>query len=170
MKRLFAPLALALTLAAAPAFAAPPTPAQVERLLQVMDAQKMADQIIPAMMQQTRQSLEQYFPADADPADRARADHLVAGQEASLREMLAWKNLQPIYTRVYTDTLSAEEVTAMTRFYESPEGRSVMQKLPLIMQRSMVEMQPLLQSSMQKMMQTLEAEVGKDASAPAPKK
>ena len=58
----------------------------------------------------------------------------------------------------------------MTRFYESPEGRSVMQKLPLIMQRSMVEMQPLLQSSMQKMMQTLEAEVGKDASAPAPKK
>ncbi len=165
MKRLLAPLALALTLAAAPAFAAPPTAAQVERLLQVMDAQKMADQMIPAMMQQSRAMLAQSLPADTTPADRARAERLVASQEASLREMLAWKNLQPIYLRVYTDTLSAEEVTAMTRFYESPEGRSVMQKLPLIMQRSMVEMQPLVQQSMQKMMQTLEAEMAKDAPA-----
>ncbi len=165
MKRLFAPLALALTLAAAPAFAAPPSAAQVERLLQVMDAQKMADQMIPAMMQQSRAMLAQSLPADTTPADRARAERLVASQEASLREMLAWKNLQPIYLRVYTDTLSAEEVTAMTRFYESPEGRSVMQKLPQIMQRSMVEMQPLVQQSMQKMMQTLEAEMAKGAPA-----
>ena len=73
MKRLLAPLALALTLAAAPAFAAPPTAAQVERLLQVMDAQKMADQMIPAMMQQSRAMLAQSLPADTTPADRARA-------------------------------------------------------------------------------------------------
>lgn len=165
MKRLLAPLALVLTLAAAPAFAAPPTAAQVERLLQVMDAQKMVDQMIPAVMQQSRLMLDQNLPANVSPEDRARAERLMAGQEASLREMLAWKNLQPIYTRVYTDTLSAEEVTAMTRFYESPEGRSVMQKLPQIMQRSMVEMQPLVQSSMKKMMQTLEAEMAKDAPA-----
>ena len=49
----------------------------------------------------------------------------------------------------------------MTRFYESPEGRSVMQKMPQLLQRTMQEMQPLAQSAMEKMMADMEAEMAK---------
>lgn len=66
------------------------------------------------------------------------------------------------HVRVYADTLNAEEVLAMTRFYESPEGRSVMQKMPKVIQRTMQEMQPLAQAAMQKMMAELEAELARD--------
>lgn len=165
MKRLLATFALSLILST-PAFAAPPSQAQVERLLQVMDARKVVDQMMPAMMQQSRSLLEQTLTGERfSEADRARAERLMDNQETALRQMLAWDKIKPIYMRVYTRTLTDKEVDAMTAFYSSPEGRSVMQKMPQIMQVSMIEMQPLMQESMQKLMQDLqkELETGKDA-------
>lgn len=166
MKKLLAPILFCLLLGlaiAGNAQAAPPSTAQIERLLQVMEAQKVIDQMIPAMMQQSNAMLDrQLASTQASDADKARAQRMMAAQESSLREMLAWNNLKPVYVRVYADTLSAEEVLAMTRFYESPEGRSVMQKMPQVIQRTMQEMQPLAQAAMQKMMAELEAELARD--------
>ena len=165
MKKLLTVIILGLAVMSSAAQAAPPSSAQIERLLQVMEAQKIVDQMIPAMMQQSRMMVEQNLAksdtseADTSEADKARANQVMASQEASLRAMLSWTNLKPVYLRVYSDTLSAEEVLAMTRFYESPEGRSVMQKMPQILQRTMVELQPLAQSAMEKMMADLETEM-----------
>lgn len=169
MKRLLATAALTLAFCA-PAFAAPPTTAQVERLLQAMDAEKVVDQMIPTMMQQSRMMLDQGLAGEAlDDIDRARAQRLMDKQEASLRAMVAWDKIKPIYMRVYTQTLTDKEVEAMTAFYSSPEGHSVMQKMPQILQASMMEMQPLMQASMQKMLQDLQREMDAGKGA-APKK
>lgn len=168
MKRLILASFLAVATSFASAQAAPPTQQQVEKLLDAMEAQKVVDQMIPAMMQQAGGMVDQMLATEsATTADRERAQGLMKSQEQHLREMLAWNNLKPIYIKVYTDTLSDKEVLAMTRFYQSPEGRSVMQKLPQIMQRSMVEMQPLLESSIQKMTQDIQKEF--DSGKPAKK-
>lgn len=160
MKKLLTVIILGLAVMSSTVQAAPPSSAQIERLLQVMEAQKIVDQMIPAMMQQSRMMVEQNLAkSDTSEADKARANQVMASQEASLRAMLSWTNLKPVYLRVYSDTLSAEEVLAMTRFYESPEGRSVMQKMPQILQRTMVELQPLAQSAMEKMMADLQTEM-----------
>ncbi len=160
MKKLLTVIILGLAVMSSTVQAAPPSSAQIERLLQVMEAQKIVDQMIPAMMQQSRMMVDQNLAkSDTSEADKARANQVMASQEASLRAMLSWTNLKPVYLRVYSDTLSAEEVLAMTRFYESPEGRSVMQKMPQILQRTMVELQPLAQSAMEKMMADLQAEM-----------
>ncbi len=146
--------------------AAPPTPAQIDRLLQVMDAQKVIDQMVPAMMQATRTQMEQLLDRNqASQADRDRMQRILAAQEASVRDMLSWDKLKPLYVRVYSDTMTADEVLAMTRFYESPEGRSVMQKMPQILQRTMQEMQPLAESAVQEMMDEIEAEIGDEKPA-----
>ncbi len=160
MKKLLTVIILGLAVMSSTVQAAPPSSAQIERLLQVMEAQKIVDQVIPAMMQQSRMMVDQNLAkSDTSEADKARANQVMASQEASLRAMLSWTNLKPVYLRVYSDTLSAEEVLAMTRFYESPEGRSVMQKMPQILQRTMVELQPLAQSAMEKMMAELQTEM-----------
>lgn len=160
MKKLLTVIILGLAVMSSTVQAAPPSSAQIERLLQVMEAQKIVDQMIPAMMQQSRMMVDQNLAkSDTSEADKARANQVMASQEASLRAMLSWTNLKPVYLRVYSDTLSAEEVLAMTRFYESPEGRSVMQKMPQILQRTMVELQPLAQSAMEKMMAELQTEM-----------
>ena len=82
-----------------------------------------------------------------------------------MRKLLTWKKLKPAYVRVYADTLSAVEVDAMTRFYESPEGRSVRLKMPQILQRTMLEMQPLIVSLMQEQAARMRAEIEADAPA-----
>ncbi|MBE2210519.1 MAG: DUF2059 domain-containing protein [Xanthomonadaceae bacterium] len=162
MKKILATLVLGLLLAGS-AQAAPPTTAQIEHLLQVMDAKKVIDQLLPAMMQQSRALVDQQLASsDASAVDRARVERLLAAQESTVRDMLSWDKLKPIYLRVYTDTMTADEVLAMTRFYESPEGRSVMQKMPQIIQRTMQEMQPIAEAAMQKMMQDLDAEMARD--------
>lgn len=165
MKKFFAPSLLALALMSGNALAAPPSTAQIEHLLKVMEAQKVIDQMIPAMMQQSKALVDQRLAStQASDEDKARAQRILASQEASLRDMLSWQHLKPVYVRVYTDTVSAEEVQAMTRYYESPEGRSMMQKMPLILQRTMQEMQPLAQAAMEKMMKEMETEMaGKDS-------
>ncbi|WP_158601729.1 DUF2059 domain-containing protein [Solilutibacter pythonis] len=162
MKRLS--FALALALAAAAVFAAPPSQRQVEKLLDTMEAQKIVDQMIPAMLEQVREMADQMLAEEnASQAERERARRLLAKQEAELRDTLAWAKLEPIYTRVYADTLTDQEVEAMTAFYDSPEGRGVMRKLPEIMRRSMIEMRPMMQASMQKMMRDIESEFGPPA-------
>ena len=165
VKKLLIPLLLGLAFAGN-VEAAPPTPAQIDRLLQVMDAQKVIDQMVPAMMQATRTQMEQLLDRNqASQADRDRMQRILAAQEASVRDMLSWDKLKPLYVRVYSDTMTADEVLAMTRFYESPEGRSVMQKMPQILQRTMQEMQPLAESAVQEMMDEIEAEIGESKPA-----
>ena len=165
VKKLLIPLLLGLAFAGN-VEAAPPTPAQIDRLLQTMDAQKVIDQMVPAMMQATRTQMEQLLDRNqASQADRDRMQRILAAQEASVRDMLSWDKLKPLYVRVYSDTMTADEVLAMTRFYESPEGRSVMQKMPQILQRTMQEMQPLAESAVQEMMDEIEAEIGDEKPA-----
>ena len=165
VKKLLIPLLLGLAFAGN-VEAAPPTPAQIDRLLQVMDAQKVIDQMVPAMMQATRTQMEQLLDRNqASQTDRDRMQRILAAQEASVRDMLSWDKLKPLYVRVYSDTMTADEVLAMTRFYESPDGRSVMQKMPQILQRTMQEMQPLAESAVQEMMDEIEAEIGDEKPA-----
>ena len=122
--------------------------------------------MVPAMMQATRTQMEQLLDRNqASQADRDRMQRILAAQEASVRDMLSWDKLKPLYVRVYSDTMTADEVLAMTRFYESPEGRSVMQKMPQILQRTMQEMQPLAESAVQEMMDEIEAEIGDEKPA-----
>lgn len=160
MKRLLLAPFIALAFATAPVHAAPPSEQDLEKLMVAMGAEKITEQMIPAIMSQSRQVIEQSLPADEEK--RARAQRILAAQEAELRKMLTWSRLQPIYTQVYADTLTDKEVQALTVFYESPEGRSLMQKLPQIMQRTMAEMQPMVLESIQNMVQSVEKEMSQD--------
>ncbi len=165
MKRLIAAFLLGLALAG-PASAGPPDTARIEHLLEVMEANKIVDQMLPMLAQQTRAMLEQQLDRQkAGPAQRERMQRLLESQEVDMRKLLTWEKLKPAYVRVYADTLSAAEIDAMTRFYESPEGRSVMQKMPQILQRTMVEMQPLIVSLMQEQAARMRSEIEADAPA-----
>ena len=71
MKRLIAAFLLGLALAG-PASAGPPDTARIEHLLEVMEANKIVDQMLPMLAQQTRAMLEQQLDRQkAGPAQRA---------------------------------------------------------------------------------------------------
>ena len=63
--------------------------------------------------------------------------------------------MRPLYVDVYKKTFTSEEVKAMAKFYESPAGKSLLDKTPLLMQNLMLA----IQQKMIPMLEALQAEL-----------
>ena len=61
----------------------------------------------------------------------------LAESRASLRRMLAWERLQPLYMDIYRKTYDGEDVEAMIAFYQSPAGQRVLDRQPQLMENLM---------------------------------
>lgn len=153
-----ASLALVLTVAT-PAFAQAPqqaTEAQVIEMLEAIDLRKVTDDLMTAMMAQSQQIVQQSLPGKVSAQDREIISELMQEHQKIVQTALTWDRLSPIYVRVYQQTLTADEVRALTAFYRTAEGRSAMAKMPQMMQLTMQEMQPILQDIMKQFERSLE--------------
>jgi uncharacterized protein len=142
-----------------PAHAAPPTEGQVDKLMAAMDMRHTLDEMLVQIDAMGENMTQQMLGEDATPEKRESLRKFMATQSASRRKLLSWDTLDPIYRKIYTRLFTAEEVEAMTTFYSSDAGRSVMKKMPQAMQLSMEEMQPLVQSMILDMRNSLETEI-----------
>lgn len=155
--------AAALLLAAACAFAAPaalaaePSDAQVDRLIEVMDMQRMLDEMFAQMDIVGKQMSERMLGDDATPEQRAAVQDAMARQYASMRKFMSWENVGPVYRKVYRRLFTAEEIDAMIAFYGSEAGRGIMRKMPQAMELTMQEMQPMFETLVSDMRKEIEA-------------
>ena len=158
MRRLGLALALALSAAfAGSAFAADPVPppaaqqasaADIDRLLKVMDMQTMMAGMMEQMSTVQAQMVDEAFGSDLSDADRKRMQSLTARTDALVKKRMSWTAIEPVIRKVYLQLFSKQEVDAMTAFYGSPEGSSILRKAPQAMALTMQEMQPLMQGLM----------------------
>lgn len=163
MKRIA--LAAALALATPFAHAARPSVDQVDAMLQAMDAQKSMQGILAQMETSTAAMAQGMLGKDATPDQLATFKRVMAEQQRLLQEAMRWERIAPVYRTVYTETFTAEEVEAMTRFYASAEGRSIMAKMPQALARTMQELQPMMQTLMQQVQTSVQKELAPPASA-----
>lgn len=152
-----------LVCAVAPAHAVPPTDAQIDRLLDTMDMRRTLDEIFVQIETMGESMGRQMLGEDATPEQRASLEKTMARQHDSMRKILSWDTMSPIYRKVYARLFTAEEVEAMTAFYGSNTGRSIMRKMPQAMQLSMEEMQPIMQTLIAEMQKSIETELQGDA-------
>ena len=143
-------LSACLALSAFTAAAAPPSDADIERLLTASRAQSMLDAILPQMEAMQRQQFEQITAGkDLSAEQKAEIERLHVRTSDILRRSLSWEEMRPLYVDVYKKTFSREDVRAMARFYESPAGKSLLDKTPALMQNLMGAVQqkvlPLLE-------------------------
>lgn len=163
MKLLHCLFAVALLFSvSANAGAAPPTDAQVDKLMDTMDMRRTIDDMLVTIEETKRNMGQRMLGDDATPEQAEELRALLEKQQASLRRILSWDSLGPIYRRVYSQLFTAEEVEAMIAFYGSEHGRSIMGKMPKAMQLSMQEMQPLMQTMIADMQRELEAGMASD--------
>ena len=166
MRRLGLVLALALSTAfASPAFAADPPPApqqasaaDIDRLLQVMDMQKMMSGIMEQMSTVQGQMVDEAFGKDLSDADRERMRSVTARSQAMVEKRMSWPAIEPIIRKVYLQLFSKPEVDAMIAFYGSPEGSSILRKAPQAMTLTMQEMQPLMEGLMEDIKADIDSE------------
>ena len=159
-------LSLALLFAFAPALAAEPpvqatgtdvaSAADVDQLLQAMDMKAMMAAMMQQMGAAQEKMLTDAFGSQLTDDKRKRMQEAMATSNAIIQKHLSWDALAPIVRKVYAQTFSKREVQAMTAFYTSPEGASILKKAPQAMALTMQEVQPVMLSAMQEVKAAIE--------------
>lgn len=146
-------LSLAAFALSVSAFAGPPSEASIHKLLEVTKAESLVD----GMLSQVEQSIRHGMIAatrgkQLTPEQRKVLDLAPAKLAAVMREEINWAHLKPAYVQIYRDVLDQSEVDGMIAFYETPAGKASVEKMPMIMQKSMA----MSQESVVKLLPRLE--------------
>lgn len=161
LPRLLASTCLALF--AASALAAPPTDADIDRLLKASRAQSMLGTIVPQMEAMQQQQFQQLTAGKALSAEQqAEVQRIQSRTNEIVRKSLAWEEMHPLYMDVYRKTFTSEEVKAIAKFYESPAGKNLLDKTPALMQNLM----GAVQQKMLPLLEDLKTELGTVAVEP----
>lgn len=135
-------LAAGLLVSALAAQAAPPSDADIERLLKASRAQSMLAAIGPQMEALQQQQFQQLTADRTLSAEQqAEVTRIRARSSEVMRQSLSWEQMRPVYLEVYRETFTSEEVKAMAKFYESRTGKAMLDKTPALMQNLMAAMQ-----------------------------
>jgi hypothetical protein len=153
MKRLLAIATLAAALAASlSAHAIPASQESVEKLLAVTKVESTLETMYSGIEQVMRQSMKQAAQGKPLSPEQQRVfDTVPARFVAVMREEMNWQKMKPLYVQLYRETFEQEEVDGLLVFYASPAGRAFVNKMPIVMQKSMALSQSLMQSVIPKM-------------------
>lgn len=89
----------------------------------------------------------------------------VAAELAQMfREEMNWTQMRPMFVRIYKEALTEEEVQSMLDFYRTPGGKALVEKMPILAQKSMAYVQERMPALIQRMGPTI-AKAVKDAQA-----
>ncbi len=166
-------LVLALALACSAAFAADtkPSEASIKELLTLSDAPKLIDGVMGQVDQMMKGMIAQNTKGQQlNAKQQAAIDAFQSKYSALMREEFSWAKIEPMYVRIYQNSLNQDEIDGMLAFYKTPAGQAVIKKMPALMQQIMAEMPAMMGPLMQKMQplaQQLAADLKAAADAPA---
>lgn len=144
-------LTFALTISATFAADTPASEASIRELLQVTEARKLVDGILPQIDAGMKASMQQALKGQAPtPKQQKSIDKMTEKMMALMQEEFSWEKLEPLYLQIYQKAFTQEEVDGMLAFYKSPAGAAVIKKLPTVMKESMGSVQQMMGPLMQK--------------------
>ena len=120
--------------AAAPASTGGANVKTVEKLLEITHA----DNTAKVLQMQIQNSLaQQVQQLNATPEDKPIIDKYSKEISTTILPELSWAKLKPDMVSAYTQTFTEEEVSAILMFYRTPAGQALVDKTPMMMNRSM---------------------------------
>ena len=130
----------------------PPSDASVRKLLEVSQTHKVLDNVMAQMQATMKQVIQQATQGQAlSPQVKKDIEKRQTEMMSIFNEMLDWHKLEPMYIRVYQKTFTQPEVDNLIAMYQSPGGQALLNKMPIVLQNTMNEMQPIMQPIMQRM-------------------
>jgi len=125
--------------------AEPASENSIKELMVVTQMQKlldgMRDQIDSQFNNAIKQALEGETPSHSQQQAIANMKDKMS---ALIQGELTWEKLEPMYISLYKESFSEEEVAGMLSFYKTPAGRAVIYKLPVLTQKTMLEIQKII--------------------------
>lgn len=151
---LFKRTIISLLITSSALMAAPASENSIRTLLNITESRKLVDGIkaqTEGMMDITiKQSLAGKQPS---PKQTQAINKMKKNTVAVLQTEMSWNKLEPMYVRLYKETFTQEEVDGMIAFYKTPAGKAVITKMPMLMQKTMIEMQKTMVTMMPKLQQ-----------------
>lgn len=141
-RRFLACAAAALAMAASCASAAPPSQESIETLLTLTRSEQL--------IEKSRADMEKYMRSGVamglggrqpDEREQRIIDKMVSESVAVMREALDWPSMRGFMAGLYVQQFSQEEVDGLIAFYRSPAGEALVNKMPLVMDASMANIQ-----------------------------
>lgn len=165
LKPILTVIGLIWTVAISVAVAAdkPPSDDSIKQLLEVAQVHKLIDTMMAQMDAFMKQAMEQATQGEQVPArvqqdiEKRRAQMMVA-----VKDVLDWNKLEPMYVRVYQKSFTQQEIDGLLAFYKTATGQALLNKMPVVMQNTMNEMQQIVQPLLQqarRMQQEVIAEI-----------
>lgn len=137
---------------ASAAWSAPPSPESIETLFTLTKQEKLLDSMYAYADQNMRQSMLNSVRGQQLSAEQRRVlDAMPAKFTQVLREEMTWGKLRPLYVQLYLESFTQEEVDGLIGFYNSPAGLAYIEKMPVVMEKSMTMMQSLVGPMMAKL-------------------
>lgn len=162
MSRLSALCAVAiLTCASAQAFAdASSHAADAERFLQLAQADKL---VVPVYAQVQQMFAQRFAENGAPTSKKALLETYQAKANTELDRAVAWDKLKPDMVKLYTSNFNEQELQELVSFYQSPLGQKVLQKMPMLTEKSAQLTQGKLETAVpkvNKLLADMTAELG----------
>ena len=134
--------------------AAPPSAASIHQLFEATHASSMLDTYIDDLDAGMQAGLHAALRGQQPSAKQQQIiDDLRAKTVAAVKEALSWEKLEPTMTDIYRRTFTQREVNDMLKFYRSPSGRAVVDKVPRTMQEGGAAVEAMLPAVLDKLQQ-----------------
>ena len=110
--------------------------AKIERILALTKADAMMDQMFNQL-----KSMMMSPTGSGEPGPTAELQGKVMDL---VKQKMSWDKLRPQYVKLYDETYSAEEIDGILAFYQSPAGRAMLDKMPVILSKSIAIAQGMM--------------------------
>jgi hypothetical protein len=128
--------------------------ASIRQLMEIVHVRQILEQMSEQMETLLDSTLRQQLQGSRLNEEQQRQlDALKSQLHDSLAEMLEWNRIEAMYVRIYQETFTQTEIDGITAFYRTPAGESMLAKMPLVLQRSMAEVQQLMTSMLPRLQQ-----------------
>ena len=111
--------------------------AKIERILALTYGQATFDRMFEQIKTQMVASTSAAMPSNTTPEQRAKAQEVQTKILDLMKTRMSWEKMKPEYMKLYSETFSDEEVDGMLAFYESPAGRAMQAKMPMLLSKVM---------------------------------
>ena len=145
-------ISLCVVFWSAAANAAPPSDERIDGLLIAMRAEKTMEAVFANLDQTMHQSMVAATQGQTLSAEQQRVFVTTSSKFSQIiREEMSWAKMQPLYVQIYRESFTEEEIAGLLAFYTSPAGVAYIEKIPVVLQKSMVIMQARMAPMREKM-------------------
>src|SRR5436190_19055473 len=124
----------------------------IKQLLAVMELRKQVDTTMAQVDQMARASMNEILRNHPmTPEQQKVLDDTQGKTCAIIKEELNWDTMEPVYVKIYRESFTQQEVDGLIAFYQSSAGRALINKMPVVAQNTMVEMQKRMGPVVQKL-------------------